>query len=335
MTTVDAAISAGYWAARRGVALMDHSDVGRLRMSGADSLDLLHRLSTQDLRGLQAGQGAMTVLTSDKGRIIDLLTVYHCGDHLLLLTSPGNQQSVFQWLDKYTIIEDSTTTDVTAETALLFFFGPRALELAQALVAGSTALPLLHHMEIVLNGVRTRLARAPAPAGDGFHLMVTRQAEVGAAQEALLEIGRALGLQPLGPEVYEVLRIEAGIPAFGRELDERYNPLEAQLRSFISFDKGCYIGQEVVARLDTYSKVAKFLVGLRLPGGALPPAGARLEVEGREAGFVTSVAHSPALERPIALAYVRARHAQPGSRLTLATAAGALDVEVSALPLVA
>ena len=124
-----------YWAASRGIGLADLSDGGRLLMKGSDSLDLLHRLTTQDLLALQPGQGATTVLTSDKGRIVDLVTCYLFPDHLLLLTSPGNSQAVLEWIDKYTIIEDAETTDVTDSTGLLRFFGPNAGRLAQRLIS--------------------------------------------------------------------------------------------------------------------------------------------------------------------------------------------------------
>ena len=119
MTTIDA----GYRAAREAIGLAQLR-LGRVKMTGADCLDLLHRLSTQDLAKLSPGHVAGTVLTSDKGRIVDLVTVVAMPDQLLLLTSPDNQQQVVQWLDKYTITEDSQLIDVTAESGLLAVFGP-------------------------------------------------------------------------------------------------------------------------------------------------------------------------------------------------------------------
>ena len=322
-----------YWAAWKGGALIDRSHLGRLEMSGADSLDLLHRLSTQDLGSLEAGQGAATVLTSDKGRIIDLVTVYHLGDRLLLVASPENQDAVARWLDKYTIIEDSTTRDVTSETALLAFFGPGAPRLVEAVAGRSLEeLPLYHHVEASVNGVDVRLARAQEPAGGGFHVLLPRRADVDVVHEALREKGEGLGIRLISPEAYEMLRIEAGLWAFGKEMDERYNPLEARMGPFISFDKGCYIGQEVVARLDTYDKVQKHLMGLALPQGQTPPSGAKLQAEGKEAGFVTSSTLTPAFGGPIAMAYVRARHAHPGTRLVLEGSNGPTEAEVVALP---
>jgi len=330
MPTLDVATLEQYWAARRAAAVADPSDVGRVEMAGADALDLLHRLSTQDLRGLRAGQGAGTVLTSEKGRIIDLLTVYHLGERLLLLTSPGNQGAVIQWLERYTITEDSRARDVTGETGLLALLGPRAEALAAAATGQSLAsLRPFHHVQSVVGAAPVVLARAAQEPGDGYHVVVLRAGDLPGVKGALLEHGEALGARSIGRAAYHVLRVEAGIPAFGPELGEQYNPLEAQLRPYISFAKGCYIGQEVVARLDTYQKVQKLLAGLLLPPGELPPPGTRLRAAGKDTGFVTSSALSPALGRPIALAYVSARHAGPGTRLSLESGA---EAEVAALP---
>ncbi len=324
-----------YWAARRGIGLADRSDVGRLTMTGADSLDLLHRLSTQDLLPLQPGQGAATVLTSEKGRIVDLLTVYRFQAHLLLLTSPGNQDAVTQWVDKYTIIEETETADVTDETGLLDFFGPNALRLAERL-GGVRArdLPAFHHLQVSLEDIEATLARTASPSGDAFFLVLPKGARADDAATILADRAHDLGLQRIERAALETLRVEAGHPAFGHELDQRFNPLEAQLRWAISFAKGCYIGQEVVARLDTYKKVQKLLVGLRLPETADVDPDARLEADGKERGFVTSVGYSPALRRPIALAYVRTAYAEPGTRLRLDGPDGPVEAEVVPLPFV-
>ena len=120
-------VPAEYRAAREGAALHDASYVGRIRATGDDVLDLLHRLSTNDLASIPHGQGAPTILTSDRGRIIDLVTVLNLGDHVLLLTSPETPETVLQWLDKYTIVEDVTLEDVTASTAMISVMGQMRL----------------------------------------------------------------------------------------------------------------------------------------------------------------------------------------------------------------
>lgn len=312
----------GYWAAKRAVASFPVA-LGRIKMSGVDSLDLLHRLSTQDLARLQPGRGARTVLTSDKGHIVDLVTLFRQANSLLLLTSPNNQQTVLQWLDKYTITEDSQARDITSETALLAVLGPKAAELAKLL--GSSMPKALESAPLQLGNLDLEILGLPLPTS-GFALFGSASvAELTASLDAR---GHDLGLVSLSPEAYEALRVEAGLPAFGKELDERFNPLEAELRDAISFTKGCYIGQEVVARLDTYEKVSKHLLGLRLPTGATAAPGDTLKANGKDAGFVTSVAHSPELKQGVALAYVRSAFAKPGTKLDLAST----EVVVAALP---
>ena len=330
MPAIDSKTSREYQAAWEGVALIDRSALGRLEVTGADSLDLLHRLSTQDLHRLERDQGDVTILTSEKGRVIDLVAVHHFGDRLVLVTSADNQQAVASWLDKYTIIEDSATRDLTAETGLLAFFGTRADELAERLAGRQLSdLPPFHLAPTTMAGARVVLARAREPAGGGFHVIVLDRGRVGAVRAAIMATGESLGIQPIGPASYEMLRIEAGLPLFGREMDDRYNPLEVGLEPFISFNKGCYIGQEVVARLDTYDKVQKRLMGLLLPEGALAHSGAKLLAEGKDAGMVTSATITPAGDRPIALAYVRSKHAAPGVHLVLETGG---EAEVVGLP---
>lgn len=293
-------------------------------MTGADSLDLLHRLSTQDLRHVAPGQGAQTVLASDKGRIVDLLTVYRFPEHLLLVTAPGNQGAVLAYLDKYTISEDSQAADVTAATAMLALVGPEAEAVlgkaAGRMVAG---MALHQHAQATVRGREVTLARAALPAGGGYVVLCGSDA-LAAVRDALL----TGGAMEIGAAAYEALRIEAGIPAFGAELGEEHNPLEAGLESCISFSKGCYIGQEVIARLDTYQKVQRRLVALRLPAGPAPAAGTPLLHEGAIVGGVTSSAQAPGQVAPVAMAYVRTKWAAAGTRLT----AAGTEVEVVERP---
>ncbi len=313
-----------YHAAKRAAVVADVSDRGLLRMAGEDALDLLHRLSTQDLLALQPGEGAATVLTTSKGRILDVLVVQRRADSLRLHVSPGNQPRVLEWLDTYTILEDSEASDATDEHGQLLVFGPAAGEVVGAASDPAIGgLDLFHHREARLGTTQVTVTKAEVPAGGGFHVAAP-VGEVASARQALIEAGAI----PVDGDTFEVLRVEAGLPAFGSELDERWNPHEAGLERHISYTKGCYIGQEVIARLDAYDKVQRELRGLRALDGGVPSVGSKLLMEGKEAGAVTSSTDSPNFG-PIALAYVRRAHADPGARLV--TAEGA-EVEVAALP---
>ena len=314
-----------YHAAKCAAVVADVSDRGLLRMVGEDALDLLHRLSTQDLLALQPGEGAATVLTTSKGRILDVIVVQRRADSLRLHVSPGNQPRVLEWLDTYTILEDSEASDATAEHGQLLVFGPAVGEIVGAAASDPAleGLGLFHHREARLAAAEVTITRAEAPAGGGFHV-ATPASEMAAARQALIDAGAV----PVDPDTLEVLRVEAGLPAFGSELDERWNPHEAGLERHISYTKGCYIGQEVIARLDAYDKVQRELRGLRALGGVVPPVGSKLLADGKDAGAVTSGIDSPDFG-PIALAYVRRAHAEPGARLV--TSDGA-EVEVAAIP---
>lgn len=314
-----------YHAAKRAAVVADVSDRGLLRMVGEDALDLLHRLSTQDLLALQPGEGAATVLTTSKGRILDVLVVQRRADSLRLHVSPGNQSRVLEWLDTYTILEDSEASDATGEHGQVLVFGPAAGEVVGAAASDPAlgSLELFHHRDVRLGGAEVTVTKAETPAGEGFHVAAPL-GEAESARQALIEAGAV----PVDGDTFELLRIEAGLPAFGSELDERWNPHEAGLERHISYTKGCYIGQEVIARLDAYDKVQRELRGLRAVDGGMPSVGSKLLVDGKEAGAVTSSTDSPDFG-PIALAYVRRAHAEPGA--SLVTAEGA-EVEVAALP---
>ncbi|MEE9325016.1 MAG: aminomethyltransferase family protein [Dehalococcoidia bacterium] len=304
-----------YEAAKKSVALMDRSYVGRIKVQGQDSLDLLNRLTTNSLMELKPGMGTSTVLTSNKGRVLEHLIVYARDDSLLLLVSPQNRQKAMEWIDRYIFTEDVTLSDITEETGMLSLFGPRSAEALKGLSGQDIQGLLMHHCtKLSVEGIQTLACRAENIAGLGFNLIMDAP-QLEKAWEFFLSKGEGYGIKPMGREAYEILRIEGGIPEYGKELSEDINPLEARLDSSISFTKGCYVGQEVVARLNTYKKVQKYLVGIQFDADSSPQAGEKLRIEGDEVGYLTSVACPPNGSKVIALGYVRAKHAEPGVKV--------------------
>jgi folate-binding protein YgfZ len=330
-----------YEAATAGAALVDRSHTARLHLTGKDGLDLLHRLSTNDLLKLTPGTGAATVLTSEKGRVIELLTVIVLApDHLLLVAGPGRSPVVAQWIDKFIFSEDAQIQDATQEYGLCYLFGPQAGAVLSGLMGASVQdLPLHHFLHTSLAQVEVLVARAVPLAGDAFYLTAKTE-YLERVWSTLVHQGQEHSLAPVGEDVYEALRIEAGVPAPGLELTEEFNPWEARLDSAISLTKGCYVGQEVVARLHTYEKVQRQLVGLDLgqprPDRGLSPGDKLLALEesGRytDAGVITSAAFSPRLGRDIGLGYLRVRHAEPGKAVIALSGNGKSPVTVVALP---
>ena len=318
-----------YQAATQAVGLLDRSHVGRLKISGNDALDLLSRLSTNKLEDLtDEGQGMYTVLTSNKGRIIDLLFVLRLEDDLLVLTAPENRRKVSDWIDFYTFTEDVAVEDVTEETAMLGILGPGVWRLLEkAIWTDIRPLPLYESMRAGVSGIEANVIRTDFAGLPGYDLTV-RADRAKEIWSALLDLGREDGVRPVGMDALDVIRVEQGVPAYGRELSEEFNPLEANLLDYISFDKGCYVGQEVVVRLNTYDKVQKHLVGLSWEGDPDPLSGASLLLEEKRVGRITSAARSLGSNKGVGLAYVRKAQAKPGTELGTEPAAAAVTVKV-------
>lgn len=299
-----------YSAAQSGTVFVEFQR-GIIRGTGSDRLDLLHRLSTNAVSQLRPGEEGTTILSSDKGRVVEVPRILEFGDHLLMVLLGTNVPGVRAWLDKYTIMDDFTTADATPEFALFGVYGQQAKSQLAAVAgcqipdAGAFAVSesgLIILRDTRLNGAGAFLALAPA----------ARAADV-AAQ--FLE----QGISKITPETWHALRIEAGQPWIGAELSESYNPLEAGLSQLISWTKGCYIGQEVIARLDTYDKVQRHLMGVVIEGMEGFPEEVEVHdpVEVKKIGLLTSLAESPLVGGMIALAYIRTQHAIPGYRVEL------------------
>ena len=279
---------------RTETATFDMSRYGRLIVSGSDAIDLLNRLSTNDLEQLEPGQGMSSVLTTNKGRIIDLLHVLRNSNDLLVLTSPGTQQRVAEWIDFYTFIEDVSVEDITETTSERLYVGGDAANLLTA--SGYLPTPLnadLSHArpEDEVTVIRSDIGELPA-----YRVIVP-------ADHPLPDFG----LSALDDDRFRALRIEQAIAAYPAEMNEGRNPLEANLKPHISFNKGCYIGQEVVARLNTYDRVQRFMCRLELDDGLAAEPGSSIIVDGSEVGEVTSSAPS------MALAFLRKRFYQDGA----------------------
>ena len=306
-------IAAEYAAITTAAAIHDASYVGRLKAAGEDALDLLNRLSTNQVIDLEPGQGAPTILTTDRGRILDLIGVVNRGEDVLLITSPGAQEQVIEFLDKYTIMEDLEVEDVTPASAMLSVIGPGSGAALQETAGVSLeGLSPYHNVAASIAGEEVRIVCRPMGELASFDVLVSTEAAP-AVWESLV----SRGIIPAGCDAMEATRVRYAVPAHGSEMGEPYNPLEAGLIGSIDFAKGCYIGQEVIARLDTYQRVQKYLVRLNFSLGARAEPGATLLRDGKPAGTVTSITHLPGAEGPIGMAYVRKTSADPGVTLEL------------------
>jgi folate-binding protein YgfZ len=290
--------------------LVDLSAWGKLILRGKDRQDLLHRISTNEIKSLRPGQGNLTVLLNPRGRIVDLIQAVAGEEEMTLLTSAGSGEKVRAWIESFVFREEVEVADSTHGSIGLF--GPQAPRILEDLTGEKKLeeLPRAWQRAARLSGSPIRILRTFPLAGSGFLLL--------APAEAMPDLWNALrvaGAVPSGAQALERLRVEAGVPALGRELSEDFNPWEAGLDQAISLTKGCYTGQEVVARLHTYKKVQRRIAGLILEAQAPPPTGAQVLQDERALGQVTSGAHAPNQDNAIALAYLALPH--PGESQTL------------------
>ena len=324
----DASALSAYRAAHQSFVLAEPR-LERLFADGRDALDLLHRLSTNALTSLALGEGAATVFTTPKGRILDLATVHRLDDGLLLVVGEGRAEALRGWIEKYTFREQVRVQDWSTSHATLGLFGPRASDLVEAIWnTRGEEMPRHAIVEVPIDAGTAWLVRGFPLAGDGY--LITLPHDRAESLREMLRRAAAeprLGAIPLplaGQEILEVLRIESGLPAAPRELNEDHNPWEARLQDAISLSKGCYVGQEVIARLNTYQKVAKQLVRLEVPGRserseARVAPGDAIQSGGETIGAITSAAEIPgAGGEVVALGYVRDEDAVAGRTVVVA-----------------
>ena len=271
---------------------------GRLKLCGEDKVDLLDRLSTNDISTLkESGQGISTVLTTNKGRIIDLLKVYFFKDHLMLVSDIASISKVSDWIEFYTIMEDVTQIDVSDKKFQIRIFSDELQGI----------FPGIDNCKID-NFFISNLAEAKVTIISNKMNQKTCLDVIGdmSDRERIIEFLKNSGTQ-LESNQFENIRIPLGFPKFGMELTEEFNPLEAGLIDHISFNKGCYIGQEVVARLNTYDKVQRKLVKLSWDGLL---EGNEIFSGGKVVGVITSNLEG------VGLGFVRNNFANLESELT-------------------
>jgi folate-binding protein YgfZ len=284
-----------------------------VRVRGKDRLDFLHRLSTNEIQGLRPGEGTFTVLLNTKGRVLDLVHALEDGSELQLVTSPEAGGKIGAWLDGY-IFREEVTLEAAGVLPCLGLYGPASEAILEKTAGGKwETLPLAHHRSIKIAGSPARAARTLPLGGGGYLLMGDPGTHLVAWWEDLV----AAGAVPAGSDALESLRVATGVPAWGKELTEDYNPWEAGLDAAVSLTKGCYLGQEIVARLHNYRKVQRRLAGIRLEGPP-PPERSSVFAGGEEIGFITSAATSPFSGGSVALGILGARHIQPDLPVTVA-----------------
>jgi folate-binding protein YgfZ len=290
-----------YQAVKTGVGLVDRSGRGKLRLTGKDRTRFLHGMVTNTVQGLTEWAGNHAALTTVHGQTLLDLWVHHLGDHLWLETEFGYQARLYDTLDRYLIADDVVMTDETRDWVILGVVGPQAIAsvknvfglVVEDLPEHHTVMGLWHEKPIWAT-------RRHFLGIEGFDVRVSTEAGA-ALWHALVNVGAI----PVGTQAQEVLRVEAGVPLCGVEIDEAGAPLEVGLEDTVDFNKGCYIGQEVIAKMHFRGKPRRYLVGVRFEGEKWVAPNTEVIVDDKAVGRVTSCVHSPALKGIIALAIVK------------------------------
>lgn len=303
-----------YQAALQVAVLLDRSHEGRIIVTGASRHAFLDRMSTNKINDLAVGEGRPTIFTNATGRIIDRVVVYNHGDHLLLLTGPGRSGPVRDYLSRQIFFGDEIAIkDITQSSAQFAVHGPLATNFISSVFPEDISDNRLRSYSVALGNTDVTLLRQKQVIGDHWVMIVPKEHASDAFSE-LHRLGRSIGLRPAGSLIYNLIRVRAGHPARG-ELNEEYIPLEIGLFDEISFSKGCYTGQEIIARMESREKLARIIVRVKLSEFVSVPCD--VYSNSQKVGVITSCASAPD-GTVYGLATIKYDLKKPGTPLTIA-----------------
>jgi folate-binding protein YgfZ len=326
---------AEYNRARGGAVVVDQSPRGKVDVGGADAARFLHNLATNDIVRLASGAGCEAFLTTNKAKVIAYLLIFRedsAADRptFWLDTTPGTAERVIQHFDRYLISEQVEFADRTREYAQMHLAGPQAEGVLRQLVAEALppAEPLRHVSANFGGESRGQIRRHDELGLPGYDIICPANQAANVWQRLI-----QAGAQPAGREACEILRIEAGLPREGADIDENtFAPEVGRIAQTISYAKGCYLGQESIVMARDRGQVNRSLVSVKLPQGPVSH-GSLLFAQGKEVGRVTSSVLSPRLGSAVGLAYVRRGHQEPGTVLEVEANGKRSPAEVIKLPL--
>jgi folate-binding protein YgfZ len=328
-------VAAEYAAARNAAAVFDLSHLGKVEVTGADAPSFLHNLCTNEILGMPLGAGCEAFFCTSRAKVVAHALIYHvciAGQNAFWLdVAPGEAGKLVAHLDHFRIAEQVELKDVTADFAQLHLAGPAATGvLSRALADTVPELDRLMHMERTFGvNLHAHIRRNDTLRVPGYDIVC-----LNAVAPGLWRILTGAGAIPAGLDAFEVLRVEAGTPVYGIDIDENRFAFDVgRTAQAISYAKGCYLGQEpIVMARDRAGHAPRTLTGLKLAGADAAPRGAKIFRGNEEVGWVTSSVSSPRLGCGIALAYLRFGHFERGTNVEIETVGGRGRAEVAPLP---
>jgi aminomethyltransferase len=327
-------ITAEHAAVRQAAGVSDLSHRGKVLVTGDDRIKWLQSIISNDILPLKAGQGGYSSFLTHKGKMLGYFRVYIQPDAIWIEDVGEVGDATFQSLRKFLLYGTKAKMENCTESwGLLLVSGPKAAEVVTAAFGTDVrSLELLHTVSVTIGGQQALIIRTEETGEQDFEVLIPVEG-VTVAWEQLMTAGAPFGIKPVGAEAREVLRIEAGLPKAGPDLNEEIVPPEANLEGkAFSLSKGCYPGQEVVARMDTYGNVRRHLVGLILQDKTVPPKGAKLFSGDREVGWISSAAFSPQRNAVLAFGFPLRDFSSPDTALTVEVAGTHHPATVHALP---
>ena len=311
-----------YKAVRNDVGIVDLSHHGKIELRGKEHIKFLQGILSSDVKRLVEGSGQYATFLTPKGRIISDMRLYRRGDSVLLELEAGLNEKVRELFLKYKISYKLDIEDVTESTSLISVHGPKAKKLVEKTLGVQTPdLKEYNFITSEINGQKLLIANINRTGEPGFDIFVPSNGTNKTVWENLIAGGEEFNVKPVGLDAFETLRIENTIP------------IEAGLWKALSFDKGCYVGQEVIARIKWRGHVNWILTGLKIDGHDIPNKHSTIISGEREIGYITSSTFSPKLDKVIALGYIRREFNSSGTHVTIKTEINkSVSAEVSDIP---
>ena len=320
---------------RRSSGIIDLTGRGKLTITGKDHLKLLQGMLTNDMVKLEAGSGNHVTALTIKGRMLADIRAFKFGDFMIFDLEAGQQKVLAEHLNKFKLSYKADIKDTTDDYLHFHICGPKAAEVIKSVFnIDTTGLKEYSSKTIAFIDSEFFLIKINRTGETGFDIIIAEEHGDGLFSK-LINDGKAAGLKPFGSDALNTLRIEAGIPVLGIDMDENTIPIEAGLWDALDFEKGCYIGQEVIARIKWRGRVNWHLVGFKTTDKSEITVGNKIYNDNKEIGRITSTTFSKSLNETIALGYIRREFKERGMEVLVNTGENSyLNATVCELPFI-